>query len=34
MQAALKRAIAAEQRYEDLKRSGSTKLFADLPRLL
>jgi hypothetical protein len=32
--AEFKRAIAANQRYEDLKRSGSTKLFADLPRLV
>jgi len=32
--AELKRAIAANQRYEDLQRSGSTKFFADLPRLV
>lgn len=32
--AEFKRAIAANQRYEDLKCSGSTKLFADLPRLV
>jgi hypothetical protein len=30
--AEFKRAVAADQRYEDLKRSGSAKLFADLPR--
>jgi len=30
----LKRAVAAEQRYQDLKRSGATAPSADLPRLV
>jgi hypothetical protein len=34
MTAEFKRAIAADQHYEDLKRSGSAKLFAELPRVV